>query len=423
MDLYRELSENLDWAVAHHYALKDSVSSVRIGKSTFELRYPSRRGPRIEHPRPAMLCHADLAGVGIEGAVLPGAMLPGSNLSGAYIVGDLDSAVLQDVHLSKATLLGSFINTDFSNADLTGAVLNGANLSRTRLEGTHLQGADLNGTDFDHADLGEANLDGTNLISANLANTSLLNASLSNAELAGTDLTNALYEPVLNAPNSEVFNIKGLGTLKSDGNVSGMVRLRILLSAAGLQDSVRAISSSIERGKTSGDFFLNPSIMSVSSGILRTVAFDLPTSYGLYPERALILIVVFGSLLVPIYLRQIFIEPNTGERTAGIYKVMPANQPSHDEGASRSGGGTNAVRLVSANGWRAFGWASYFSLLSSVNIGFEQLTPGDWIRRLQPTEFTLLPLGWVRVVSGAQSLLSLYLLAMWALTRFGNLFQ
>jgi hypothetical protein len=33
------------------------------------------------------------------------------------------------------------------------------------------------------------------------------------------------------------------------------------------------------------------------------------------------------------------------------------------------------------------------------------------------------PEAWVRTVSGIQSLLSMYLLAMWALTYFGRLFQ
>jgi len=57
-----------------------------------------------------------------------------------------------------------------------------------------------------------------------------------------------------------------------------------------------------------------------------------------------------------------------------------------------------------------------------VNIGFEQFTPGDWIRRLQAREYSLEAVGWVRVVAGAQALLSVYLLAMWALTQFGRPF-
>jgi hypothetical protein len=72
--------------------------------------------------------------------------------------------------------------------------------------------------------------------------------------------------------------------------------------------------------------------------------------------------------------------------------------------------------------WSALRWASYLSLLSAVNIGFQQFTPGDWIRRLQGRDYSLQPVGWVRTIAGAQALISVYLLAMWALTQFGRPF-
>jgi hypothetical protein len=40
-----------------------------------------------------------------------------------------------------------------------------------------------------------------------------------------------------------------------------------------------------------------------------------------------------------------------------------------------------------------------------------------------PREYTLGATGWVRVVSGVQSLLNFYLLAVWALTYFGRPFE
>ena len=78
--------------------------------------------------------------------------------------------------------------------------------------------------------------------------------------------------------------------------------------------------------------------------------------------------------------------------------------------------------IKAANWWSALRWASYLSLLSAVNIGFQQFTPGDWIRRLQGRDYSLQPVGWARTVAGAQALISVYLLAMWALTQFGRPF-
>ena len=71
----------------------------------------------------------------------------------------------------------------------------------------------------------------------------------------------------------------------------------------------------------------------------------------------------------------------------------------------------------------AIGRAGYFSLLSAFHIGWRDLNVGTWIARVQPREYALRATGWVRVISGIQSLLSVYLLAMWALTYFGRPFQ
>ena len=71
----------------------------------------------------------------------------------------------------------------------------------------------------------------------------------------------------------------------------------------------------------------------------------------------------------------------------------------------------------------AIGWGFYFSMLSPFHIGWRDLSVGTWISRVQPTEFALRGRGWVRVVSGAQSLISVYLVAMWVLTYFGRPFQ
>ena len=74
--------------------------------------------------------------------------------------------------------------------------------------------------------------------------------------------------------------------------------------------------------------------------------------------------------------------------------------------------------------WLRLLWvAFYFSLLSAFQIGWRELNVGNWISRVQPREYTLRATGWVRTVSGLQSLLSVYLLALWVLTYFGDPFD
>ena len=74
-------------------------------------------------------------------------------------------------------------------------------------------------------------------------------------------------------------------------------------------------------------------------------------------------------------------------------------------------------------GLRRVRLAFYFSLLSAFNLGWRELNVGNWISRLQKREYTLRATGWPRTVAGLQSLLSVYLLALWVLTYFGRPFE
>ena len=48
--------------------------------------------------------------------------------------------------------------------------------------------------------------------------------------------------------------------------------------------------------------------------------------------------------------------------------------------------------------------ALYFSFLSAFHLGWRELNVGTWIARVQQRNYTLSATGWVRSVSGLQSL-------------------
>ena len=79
------------------------------------------------------------------------------------------------------------------------------------------------------------------------------------------------------------------------------------------------------------------------------------------------------------------------------------------------------MERLHARGLATLGWSAYFSLLAAFQIGFREFS--TWLTRTQPRNFALEATGWVRTLSGLQSLLSVYLLAMWLLTYFGRPFQ
>ncbi|MGA9055149.1 MAG: hypothetical protein WB763_01420 [Terriglobia bacterium] len=66
--------------------------------------------------------------------------------------------------------------------------------------------------------------------------------------------------------------------------------------------------------------------------------------------------------------------------------------------------------------------AMFFSLMSAFNIGFLDINFGRWVRMLTKREYDLKAVGWAHTVSGFQSLLSVYLIALWVLTYFGRPF-
>jgi len=378
--------------------------------------------PRIANLCGAGLLNANLGETSLQGAHLEGAVLSFADLRGAHLFGThLDGAQLYGAHLEGADLE----NAHLDNADLTGAHLEGADLFSAHLDGAqlfsaHLDGADLHDAHLDGAHLSATHLDGANFYNAHLNGADLATAHVSKAKLAGVDLTGATYAPASQPPDPYVVGIKGLATLHAGyGEEIGLIQLRKLLKDGGLNDSVREATCSIQRNITRDQLWRDSSRSAHIEGWLRTVGLDWTTAYGLHPERALRWILLLGAVLTPVYTFAI-LRPTA---SSGVMQVFPADRlegtagdPADEEKRKK--------QLVHAKGWRAaLRTAAYFSLISAVNIGFEDFTPGDWIRRLQTREYSLEAVGWVRVVAGAQALLSVYLLAMWVLTQFGQPFE
>jgi len=192
-----------------------------------------------------------------------------------------------------------------------------------------------------------------------------------------------------------------------------MVQLRDLLQKAGLRDLERQATFTIEYWRTR--------YATVAERYFRTVAFEWTSGYGLYPGRALKIIAAIWLLLSPIYFWPIYLAPK-GSSTGGIYQVWPGDRI-ETSGEAVSLSSSSKVNRLKRGPLAALGYAAYFSLLSAFYIGWRDLNVGGWIARIQPSEYALRATGWVRVISGVQSLLSVYLLAIWVLTYFGRPFQ
>ncbi len=415
----------------------------------------------------AHLTGADLTGANLTGADLTGANLTGANLSGANLSWDdlseasLTWANLSGANLSWANLSGADLSkadmteANLSGADLTEANLNRADLNRADLGGANLSGADLSQTNLSEADLSKANLRWAKLNEAKLSWAKLNEADLSEADLSGTNLSGtdlsraglgganlkraklqkayaafAIFEgtEIEDAEISDFFfgGARGLTEIGMS-SPSAVVNLRKNAKDYGFRNEERALTAALHKhqmkygGRAPLEKFFDDIVL---GGWL--------TGYGAEPWNSLLLLVTLVAPFSIVYM----ISLKTRRKMTGIWAVR------HPDRVIRSLGEDKPIKLTiglavgflpyekpRGNIGRITRWLGtlkiglYFSILSAFSIGWRELNLGVWITRLQRQEYILRATGWVRTVSGIQSLLSVYLLALWALTYFGRPFE
>jgi hypothetical protein len=364
---------------------------------------------------------------------------------------DLKGADLHDAMLRDADLTGSDVKgAKLERADLTGAVLIGANL----------QDVDFTDATLMHADLSKANLRRAKLTEAVLTDaiateTIFTDADLRKAVLKGADFTGAYLDTDLDSvvlelkpgrlPNVPSLALaKNLFKLQYAVSPHSLVELREAFRKAGMRREEREVTYAIRHEERMRANALE--------SVFNWFLFELPTAYGMEPGRALMFLAALVGLFAIPYtvmlrpskckdgprpLSSVVIE---GERAqlcwpvpAGIWAVR-LGDGIHKWGDDQPVLLTTEfvfprARPIDAPHGPAVHWflaciaGLYFSALSSFQMGWRELNVGTWMTRLQPREYTIRATGWVRTVSGIQSLMSVYLLALWVLTYFGRPFE
>jgi uncharacterized protein YjbI with pentapeptide repeats len=363
------------------------------------------------------LNNADLRGANLSGADLSGANLESANLGGSILTG----AKFVGAHLHKAILRNAKLRqTDFSSAklidaDLSETQLNNANLAGTELVGAILHGVNLNNADLQNFDMRGVNLSYARLIDANLAGTKLKQANLEHAKLIGTDLagadlaganlSEASFEPS-NVDRLFVFGARGLSTIQFERS-DAAVDLRVLTQKLALRNETKALTSALTKYRLQGDSGWTWFVEAVVKG-------GFVSDYGANPIRLvwalLVSMVVFAAVYWVVLSRR-------GSQFGIIWKEWSLNRP------PRKRSKPHFERLQADRWWERVRWALQFSLLSGFRFGWRELNFGNWIARLQRDEYLLRGTGWIRTISGLQSIVAFYLLALWALTYFTPWFE
>ena len=121
-------------------------------------------------------------------------------------------------------------------------------------------------------------------------------------------------------------------------------------------------------------------------------------------------------------IRDSYLVPLSRDGTDGIHRIWPKGRLEPKGRTMPWQEDIKVERLHPKGWWRRLGIALQFSTVSAFNLGWRDLNVGTWLSRLQTRDYALQATGWVRTVAGFQSLISVYLLAMWVLTYFGRPF-
>jgi uncharacterized protein YjbI with pentapeptide repeats len=418
----------------------------------------------------ADLSNTDLSGADLNGADLSLAKLSGTNLLGTVLQGvDLWFADLKGVEriaidqiLSAKNYIFAFYSlnmlqilklpknhnerikeknfkrydfkkTDMSSISLEGCNLWGANLSGTNLKKTTLKNANLRKADLSGADLTEADLSAAALNQANLSGAILSGAQLRGADLNEADLSFVVFEPSLNSlpHTSSIIYAENLFKLRFQKSPFALEELRKKFKEAKLRrqelEVINAINYTIRQHRwEKGGWF------SKIEQFFYFVFFELTCMYGMRPNRSLFIL----ATLIPFFSFFYWVALKTKRNKTGIWLIFPKESLFNVTGKERPfkltvrfppralpSGRWSKVKLAFFHLYRRIKIAFYFSLLSAFSIGWREFNLGNYLSRLQRREYILRATGWVRTVSGIQSLLSIYLLAIWVVTYFISLLK
>jgi uncharacterized protein YjbI with pentapeptide repeats len=378
----------------HFFCVVVALLSVAVSESYAYDEYDLIRLVEINYCERCNLSDAKLIGADLSGINLFRTNLRRATLFSA----DLSGANLSGADLSEATLFG---------ADLSGADLSSANLSGASLFNTDLSGADLTFADLSNADLKNADLSGADLSGADLSGASLFDTNLTGAVMLGVILSGANYEPATRPNGDTLPSLEGLDSIEWVDNPNGLVWLRQTFKDAGMREQERVLTYVFRKG-------LNKKTNNLNAAF-NYVLFDLTSGYGLYPSRLLWILLV-SYLLCAFTYSFGMLFPVGGKHA--LWRFWP---PPEERLLERDQ--QRPPEMVRFGIIRAPLWGLYFSLLSTFHIGWRDLNVGHWIQRASPYDYSVRATGWVKVVSGMQSLLSVYLIAMWFLTYFGRPFE
>ena len=374
----------------------------------------------------ADLTSADLKAVNLSEAVMSGVNLTKADLSGTF----LNNANLSGAQFFETTFFGVAENVNLNNASIwrtkISGILKKANLSNAKIIAADLKSAVLTEVDLSGAYISDSNFTNAYLAKANLSKAIVLDGDWTDANLRLTDVRGLRFEPSKNPDTRAVSGAINLEFMTYANSPDAVTLLRNSLRESGFDDAQRKITYAL-KNRQNELRRENGGVFKLLYYYLNLVFFDWTVRYGMQPERALIIMIYLWLIFAVIYdlfihfpgRSGIFLVKNRVRKSLSLTSAIRL----HPRVIPPTKNKLKYVWLCFLSEWRVFRISLFFSATSALHLGYGGLDFGEWLRMLTKREYQLKPKHWSRSISGLQSLTSLYLLALWVLTEFGNPFD
>lgn len=272
-----------------------------------------------------------------------------------------------------------------------------------------------------------------------------INLDLINVNFYSSNMAYVTFEPKVLPLSHNIASAKNIELMTYEDSPSSLLRLRNQFKHDGFEEGERKITYAIRKNENSNRLqrFKNDStfyrinwkeedyeltsqpvswyyrVTGVFWFVFNWLFFDLTCSYGMDYGRPIILAIILGVICTFIYLRIIFkgrksalyirsiVSQDINKKLGKFKQIKPADLAYAEKQLSR---------IYQFK--RFFGYALLYSMMSAFNIGFRDFNFGRWIRLILRKEIDIKATGWARTVSGIQSILSVYFLALWFLCYF-----
>jgi hypothetical protein len=312
--------------------------------------------------------------------------------------------VLKDDPLRADLCFAKMQGAKIQNAEMAGMNLWRSKLTDTWIFKSHLSGANLMEAKLTDAVFYEDDLSGAMLILTNLKN----------AKFSKCDFRQTIFQPdTLPNPEDIAYNIN-LDRMTFMSSPKELSQLREALYENGMKKAGMLVNAAIQRNDASK---------------LKYLIFDYTCEYGTNVNKPLLLLLKIVFIYTVPYFVILHFKANWGlYKMTRIYKLETKGENDYSqrrilrEIPEKLNVESCIVRFMLLEVY-LIGVGFLFSLLSSTRLGFREFNPNHLIKMLLPWEIDIKALGWPRIVSGFQSIISIILIATFLLSFFGWSFE